>query len=84
MKPGNSTCFNLEKFYFDFIDAVGNCFIIYWAYLEIYCLKFRYSGMVFSDCNNVITKKSTFRKTPKPSINNILSIDNSLLQSKLH
>ena len=39
---------------------------------------------LFSNYNNVISKKSTFRKTPKPLINNILSIDNSLLQSKLH
>jgi len=82
MKARDSTYFNLEKFYFDCIDDVGNCFVIYWAYLEIYCLKFHYSGMIFSDCNNVITKKSTFKKAPKPLINKILSIDNSLMQIK--
>lgn len=82
MKLSESKIFNLEKLYFDCIDDDGNCFILYWAKLEIYFFRFYYSGLVFSDYKNVITKKSVFKKTSRPLIAKLLSIDNPLLQIK--
>jgi len=80
MKLSKSKIFKLEKLYFDCIDDVGNCFIIYWAYLKIYYLKFHYSGIIFSDSNNVITEKSKFKKTSKPLINRLTYIENPCLK----
>ena len=82
MKSRKSKIFNLEKFYLDCIDAEGNCFILYWASLEIYYLKFYYSGLIFSDSKNVTIENYSLKRTPQPLVNELLSIDNPLLQIK--
>lgn len=79
MKLSRSKAFGLEKMYFDCIDEYGNCFILYWATLEICYLKFNYSGLLFSDSNNATVEDYSFERTPKPLKNQILSVDWSVL-----
>ena len=53
----------------DCIDNQGNCFIVYWAKVDLFLIRFVYSGLVFCDEKGFTTEKSTLRKTCKPIIN---------------
>jgi hypothetical protein len=80
MKPSNSTNFKLEKLYLDCIDDFGNCFIIYWAKLEIYFIRVIYSGLIFSDSIGTTFEKSVVKKISGPQISGLLEFNNDLLQ----
>lgn len=66
---------NLEKMYLDCIDTSGNCFIIYWAKLNIYFFRLFYSGMIFSDTRGEIHEKSLFSWSEKPAGNSKIHFD---------
>ena len=69
------TGFNIEKLYIDCIDDRGNCFIIYWARMKFFLIRFVYSGLIFCDAKGIITEKSTFRNTGKPAINETINFN---------
>lgn len=72
--------FNFEKIYFDCVDNSGNCFIIYWAKLQYFFIKIQYSGLIFSDFENITIEKSSFKKINKPSIKNNLCFNNNQIE----
>lgn len=55
--------FYLDKSYLDCIDHEGNCLILYAASIKIFFLKFHYTAFIFSDAQNKITEKSSFKKS---------------------
>lgn len=59
----------------DCIDNHGNCFIIYWAKVEFFLIRFVYSGLVFCDEKGFTTEKSTLSKTDKPIIDGSVSFN---------
>lgn len=74
--------FELKKLYLDCIDEKGNCFIIYWAKLEFSLLKISYSGLIFSNAQNITIETSSLKKISNPLVNNLLHFDNPSLQLK--
>ena len=64
--------FNIDKLYLDCIDESGNCFIIYWAKLDLYFFSIFYSGLIFSDPKGFTAEKAVFKKSEKPAINDLL------------
>jgi hypothetical protein len=79
MKSGISLIFRLEKIYLDFIDAIGNCFIIYRVDLQFFFIKINYSSMIFSDSADNTTEKSTLKRTGKPESDDLLNYSNNHL-----
>ena len=75
--------FKIEKLYLDCIDDQGNCFIIYWAKVKFFFLRFVYSGLIFCDAKGIVTEKSTIRKTPKPEINGTILFNNKFLKTDI-
>lgn len=82
MKLNRTRPFRLEKMYFDCIDEDGNCFILYWSVMEIRFLRFIYSGLLFSDSDNTVIEKFSFKKTPRPGATRFLTVENPLLNIK--
>jgi hypothetical protein len=80
MKPVRSPYFRLEKLYLDCIDHDGNCFIVYHAKLEFAFLRFFYSGVIFSDNDGKTFEHSSLGKSPQPSTEELLIIDNTDLK----
>ena len=76
------TGFKLEKTYFDCIDKEGNCFVIYWANLEFSFIRLIYSGLIFSNSQNVTFENSSLKKISKPIINDLLHFNNPTLKIK--
>ncbi len=72
--------FKIEKLYLDCIDEDGNCFIIYWAKVHFFLIRFVYSGLIFCDAEGLITEKSTLRKTKKPAIDGTIEFNHKLLK----
>ena len=68
--------FFLEKTYMDYTDPAGNSFILYSASLHYYFLQFNYSGFIFSDENNQITKQKSIHKSHLTNGNGQLSFSN--------
>jgi hypothetical protein len=79
MKAIKSKYFKLEKLYLDCLDDSGNCFIVYRAELQIFFIKIHYSDLIFSDSADIITEKSTLKKTCKPCSDELLTLDNDIL-----
>jgi hypothetical protein len=59
----------------DCIDNQGNCFIVYWAKVEFFLIRFVYSGLLFCDAKGFTTEKSTLRKIRKPTINGSINFN---------
>ncbi len=76
----NLTGFNLSKNYFDCIDDEGNCFIVYWAKLEFSLLKLNYSGIIFSNSQNLSIEKSSLKKIKRPIVNDLMQFKNPALK----
>jgi hypothetical protein len=75
--------FKIEKCYFDCIDNQGNCFIIYWARIELSFLRLVYSAVIFNDSDGFTTENSTFKKVSKPLISRTISYSNEFLNTEL-
>ncbi|MDP4185564.1 MAG: hypothetical protein Q8862_10430 [Bacteroidota bacterium] len=71
--------FMLRKDYMDFIDHQGNCFIVYWACLELFFFKFNYSALIFSDEHDHTLEKSSLRKVNRPVNSKSLFFENGRL-----
>ena len=75
--------FKIEKLYLDCIDDQGNCFILYWAKVEFFLMRFVYSGLVFCNAKGFTTEKSTLHKTNKPVIDRIIQFNHKLLKTNI-
>ncbi len=65
----------------DCIDSLGNCFIIYFAKVEFFLVRFFYSGLVFCDAKGFTTEKSTLRKTHKPVTDGTINFNHRYLKT---
>jgi len=74
------TNFKIEKFYLDCIDDSGNCFIVYWAMVEFYLVRFVYSGLIFCEKEGFTIERSSFKKIPKPVIGNTINLNHEDLK----
>jgi hypothetical protein len=74
------TSFYLKKLYLDSIDEHGNCFVVYWANLKFSFFNIVYSGLIFSDAENLSYEKSSFRKFSKPENSDVIIFDNHSLK----
>jgi hypothetical protein len=78
-----NTSFNIEKLYMDCIDEKGNCFIVYWAKMDFFLIRFYYSGLVFCDSKGFTLEKSTLREIKKPAIKITINLDHKLLETSV-
>jgi hypothetical protein len=75
--------FKIEKCYFDCIDNQGNCFIIYWARIDIFLLRLVYSAVIFNDSEGYTKENSYLGKISRPLISKTISYSNEFLKTEL-